>query len=433
MRLREIWHMQWACSFRVLSVAALALCLAQPALAEPTLAPAKPTPASDPAKPTPAPDLRSIPPMVFFLAKGEAGACGAGCGEWIAADGAIDAGTPQRLRALLAKIHKSGKRTPPIYFFSPGGSVEAALELGRLMRANKMTAGVARTVPQGCDPKQLRDKACNAIMRSGRELDAELHVNRASCASSCVYALIGAAEREVPPGAALGVHSMQLTRTMVRMNQQGQVLLTVRTRITGNTPDIRDAHERVARYAAQMGIGRGLVDAAAAIPFQSVRVLTRGEIVRFGIDTREFAESPWARDEDKTGRVGIVKFMVAAGAEEPGQYRTSVVRLSCLSTKLIVQLAREQSPFERARAVVLKAGGRELVVKPFAKPVSDQKGIETDLRVALAPAGYFENAAKEDAIEMVEEVTGGAKRSIALSTAGLSGLLAALPAECRGQ
>ncbi len=127
-----------------------------------------PTPAEI-GKPAPAPapqkEAERAPPIVFFVAKGEAHACGPGCAEWIAADGTIDAGAPQRLRALLAK---TAKRQLPIYFQSPGGSVLAAMEIGRVLRARGMTAGVARTIPQGCDATQLRDKACDAIKRSGR-------------------------------------------------------------------------------------------------------------------------------------------------------------------------------------------------------------------------------------------------------------------------
>src|SRR5262245_46356651 len=52
-------------------------------------------------------------PMVFYLAKGEPDACGPGCSEWIAAEGEIDAGALQRLRAILAH---PGKRKLPIFF-----------------------------------------------------------------------------------------------------------------------------------------------------------------------------------------------------------------------------------------------------------------------------------------------------------------------------
>ena len=60
-------------------------------------------------------------PMVFYVAKGEPNACGAGCREWIVAEGTIDRDAPVRLRALLNRL---GQRKLPIYFHSPGGSVE---------------------------------------------------------------------------------------------------------------------------------------------------------------------------------------------------------------------------------------------------------------------------------------------------------------------
>src|SRR5262249_29559647 len=221
---------------------------------------------------------------------------------------------------------------------------------------------IGRTVPQGCDPAAIRDKACEALLRSGRELTAELRTNRAVCVSACVYAFLGGAEREVAPGASLGVHSMQITRTMIRKTYEGKILAMSRTKITGDVPSIREAHRGVARYAAEMGIGRELVDAAAATPFEKVRVLTRPELVRFGVDKREFAQSGWTREANTTsGRVGLIKFMIGPDADEPQQYRMSLMRLSCSSEKkILVQLAREQSPSAQARSVALLADGKEL-------------------------------------------------------------------------
>src|SRR5581483_2703643 len=95
-----------------IAIGALLMCAGTPAQANdgPTATPDKPAPKVAPAKA----DARKWGPMAFFLAKGEADACGAGCGEWIAAEGRIDAATPARLRSLLARI---GKRKLPIYFF----------------------------------------------------------------------------------------------------------------------------------------------------------------------------------------------------------------------------------------------------------------------------------------------------------------------------
>jgi hypothetical protein len=414
-------------AFRLPSIAvAVALSAAAPALAEPAPQPA--------ANPVPAPELRNTPPMVFFIAKGEADACGLACGEWIAAVGAIDSGTPQRLRALLNTIARTHRRKPPpIYFFSPGGSVTAAMEIGRIMRGLKMKAGVARTIPQGCDPKQIREKACDAIMRSGRELAAELRTERSMCASACVYALLGATEREVAPGAGLGVHSISITRTMIRKNHEGRVLATKSTRITGDTPDIREAHGRVARYAADMGIARGLVDAAAAVPSQKIRFITRDEIVRFGIDTREVAETRWVREEDKSGRAGLVKFVISARGERK-QYRTSLLRLSCVSKRVLVQYAWERDAFEKVRSVAVLAGDSEIALRPIGKPVLKENGLETEVRAAFAVPAYFEDAVRRERIEVVEvpdgAPPGAAPRRMTLSTAGLPSSLGMLSENC---
>src|SRR5215831_20955411 len=50
--------------------------------------------------------LEGMPEIVFYVAKGDSNACGLGCDQWIAADGRIDAGAPQRLRRLMAKLGK---------------------------------------------------------------------------------------------------------------------------------------------------------------------------------------------------------------------------------------------------------------------------------------------------------------------------------------
>ena len=72
-----------------------------------------------------------MPDTVFYVARGDANACGPGCNEWIAADGKIEREAAQRLRKLVTK---PGRRNLPIFLHSPGGSVIGSIELGRLIR-----------------------------------------------------------------------------------------------------------------------------------------------------------------------------------------------------------------------------------------------------------------------------------------------------------
>jgi hypothetical protein len=96
-------------------------------------------------------------PMIFVSATGEPNGCGRDCSEWIAAEGQFDDGAAQRFRDFLAG---SGKHDLPIFFNSDGGLLREAVQIGVLLRENRMTAGVARTVPEGRSLGAPLDDAC---------------------------------------------------------------------------------------------------------------------------------------------------------------------------------------------------------------------------------------------------------------------------------
>jgi len=139
-------------------------------------------------------------PMIFVVAMGEP----KGCTEWIAGQGRFDEGTAQRFREFLAV---SGKRDLPIFFNSDSGLLREAVQIGSILRENRMTAGVARTVVEGCRLGFPLDDACRHLMQSKREHKARLYYGGARCASACVYAMVGALTRHVDPGATLRIHS----------------------------------------------------------------------------------------------------------------------------------------------------------------------------------------------------------------------------------
>jgi hypothetical protein len=404
---------------------------AKPDVATKTAPPAtdKPPPAATDKKTAPDKKEASKPavPMVFFIATGDPGACGAGCAEWIAAEGRIDDSTPGRLRALFARL---GKRKLPIFFYSPGGSVDAAVVMGRMLRARDMTAGVARTIPQGCDPLQAHEPACDTLKRSGRALPAELRTMDASCNSSCVYALIGAAVREVPIDAGLGVHSILILQTMIRRNGEGRVLATSSRRVTGDTPGIRAAHGRVARYAAEMGISPALIDAAAAVPNDTIRFITREEIARFGIDKREFIETRWTADAGTTG--SFAKWVMEARGAEPKQYRATMIRLGC-SGKLIDMRVSRRGPLDKVPLIVLKAGDRDVYLG-VARAWSDSKGNVGETRAARVPIYFLDRAVARESVELIEAASYATASTplhrTSLSTAGFAPLLGALLQKC---
>ena len=185
-------------------------------------------------------------PLIFVIATGEPNACGRGCTEWIAGQGRFDEGAAQRFREFLAVL---AKRDLPIFFNSDGGLVSEAVQIGLILRENRMTAGVARTVPEGCHLSFPLGDACRRLMQSKREHKARLYFGGARCGSACVYAMVGGSTRHVDPGATLRIHS-------------------------GAGHDIDKTENFLRRYVIGMGVDPALVDAAAKIPSRSFRGLS---------------------------------------------------------------------------------------------------------------------------------------------------------------
>jgi len=244
--------------------------------------------------------LRSEP-MIFVVATGEPNACGRGCTEWIAGEGRFDEGAAQRFREFLAVL---AKRDLPIFFNSDGGLVREAVQIGLILRENWMTAGVARTVAEGCHLSFPLDDACRRLMQSQREHKARLYFGGARCGSACVYAMVGASTRHVDPGATLRIHSS-----------------------IGREIDKTDNSLR--RYVMGMGVDPALVDAAAKTPSRSFRGLSRGEMEQFGIETRGVHETPWFAYHGPAGEFLLLKSVTYPTGDTGDEYRTRTVGLAC--------------------------------------------------------------------------------------------------------
>jgi hypothetical protein len=240
-------------------------------------------------------------PMVFIVATGEPNACGRGCSEWIAGQGRFDESAAQRFREFLAVLTK---RDLPVFFNSDGGLLREAVQIGLILRENRMTAGVARTVAEGCHLSFPLDDACRRLMQSKREHKARLYFGGARCASACVYAIIGASTRHVDPGATLRIHS-------------------------GVGGEIDKTENSLRRYVMGMGVDPTLVDAAAKIPSRTFRGLTRGEMERFGIETRGLYETPWFAYHGPAGEFLLLKSVTYPTGDSADEYRTRTVGLAC--------------------------------------------------------------------------------------------------------
>lgn len=308
----------------------------------------------NPATKQPAPNQAVMGPMVFYEAHGEANACGPGCSEWIAAEGKIDKGAPDRLEHLLAHIKGP---PPPLFFQSPGGLVTDSMLLGQLIRSRKLTVSVGHTVPLHCDRGPAGQESCEAELSAGGPVEAELDYATAMCNSACVYALAGGFVRLIPPWVALGIHDIGFDPSIAAIRHASTLALEAAKAATD---------ERLHKYVHQMGIGDGLLTEAFATPYSSVERLTRDDAARFGLDRREFGEAVW-QFVDKP-QPTIRKLFFVRADDSKRSYVNAVVSLSCLpwlGTGAIAMLAREHLGSETETAagqpiVNLRLNGQDI-------------------------------------------------------------------------
>jgi hypothetical protein len=257
-------------------------------------------------------------PMVFYLAHGEADACGPGCNEWIAAEGKIDADAASRLRHLLAQL--KGKR-PPIFFYSPGGSVNGSMDLGRLLRAQKLTVSVAHTVALGCNHDQASAQSsaqtCTAQIRAGQPVEAQIDPTIAMCNSGCVYVVGGGAVRLIPPWVTLGIHDIGFDPALGPVPHNADVAVMAKW----------SADMRLAGYLRDMGIDHSLLGEASAIPHETMGRLQRTELVRLGFDRRDFGETVWQFIDKSTPTMRKAFFVRTDNSQL--RYVNALVNLNC--------------------------------------------------------------------------------------------------------
>ena len=214
--------------------------------------------------------------FIIYNAKGPADSCGPGCDRWIAVEGQVDTDAAARVRRFLAGV-KDTKR--PIYFHSPGGAVEPSYVIGRLLRSRKAIARIGRTIAVACAGGTQVDAACLKIKTGGGEVEAQLETRNAMCNSACSYLFLGATTREVAPDAVVGVHNSRLT-LVVHGHPPPRLEEQFRER------GMEKANRERTAFVASMGISRELDDLIKTVKFESIHVLTRTELYRFGIDTR---------------------------------------------------------------------------------------------------------------------------------------------------
>ena len=191
------------------------------------------------------------------------GKCGSLCAEWIVAQGLITPNTPERFRRLLNQM---GREKVPIVLDSPGGDFDAALSIGRMIRAKGLTTIIGRSEAQGCAP---RDAACHQGRPVGLVYGGFVSTP-GECAGACLLVL------------AAGTQRIGYWITEAEFPTPD----SLKTRKPG-----ADAATLLGDYLADMGISPGLLPRVR----RSGLPLDRAEMLHFGLSTGR------QRVEDFTG------------------------------------------------------------------------------------------------------------------------------------
>lgn len=153
--------------------------------------------------------------MRVVIVRNSSPQCEPTCPEWIAAEGEIMARTPQLFRKVFKQM---GKRKLPVILRSPGGSINAAVEIGQMIRKRGLITGVSNTVYRGCSPF---DKNCKLPDANNGVYDGSLDEMYAFCNSACPMILAGGVERYAGAFSSIGVHEPKTvwTREQVRYRE----------------------------------------------------------------------------------------------------------------------------------------------------------------------------------------------------------------------
>jgi hypothetical protein len=340
---------------RISLIAALVLICGPASAAAPMAPPASKARPALPKAPT--------PPMQFYVVKGAPDSCGLGCDRWIQLEGQIDGGAAARFRRFFARLRD---RNMPLYFYSPGGNLDQAIAMGTLLHEKPVVARVGRSVLADCGFEAQDSDVCLKLKQSGRELHGDPSTRGALCGSACPYLILGASTREIAPDAALAVHNSRIVVTFTGGQPTPTMVAAANER----------AHERsdrnIAAYFARMGGDGALLALARTVRFEDMHVLTREEIVRFGIDRREFVETPWIFEP---GAHAMVRKIAVQRRGGEASFRMIQWRLICFDSDRFELDFQRPIPANTAFATVSMSNGG---AKPlaFTYPPTRGAGVE---------------------------------------------------------
>lgn len=232
-------------------------------------------------------------PMSVVIVRSADTACEPLCPEWISAEGEITGNTPAQFRRVFKQI---GDRKLPIVIRSPGGSINAAVEIGRMIRQRKLDVGVGYTNYKGCSPDQ---KTCKLPQEDGGKYRGTVDTWMAFCASACPLILASGVNRHASYGTYVGVHKPKTTwvqrRYMYReryrmVKGKKKVIERKITKWLPNKTSVSYGYDKTLRksltaYLVSMGVKPELISESEKTAYKDISELTEKQLDDFRLRT----------------------------------------------------------------------------------------------------------------------------------------------------
>ncbi|MFO1032560.1 MAG: hypothetical protein U1E15_00100 [Hyphomicrobiales bacterium] len=278
-------------------MAALALAAAGDALAA-----KKKKPAAKPSTVTGAPAM-----SVVIVRSTEAG-CEPLCPQWIEAEGEITAGTPARFEKAFKAM---GKAKLPVVISSPGGNIDAALQIGRMIRKRSLDVYVGATAYAGCKPS---DAQCKLPAEFQGIYRGQMLEYSAYCFSACPIVLAGGVKRFVGGFSPVGVHQAKQVWTQQQIfYREKYIIVKGKKKVISRTEVSRKMLKpqvsfglghglrgKLAAYYKEMGVDTAILDEFNKAAFKDINILTPAQLDHFNLRTALsarpiFSETPSAK------------------------------------------------------------------------------------------------------------------------------------------
>jgi hypothetical protein len=235
-------------------------------------------------------------PMRVVVVRSSDSNCEPLCPEWIAAEGEITGSSPGQFRKVFKQI---GKKNLPIIIRSPGGSINAALEIGRMIRKRKADVSLGWTAYSGCSPDNT---SCTLPKENKGIYRGIVIAGRAFCNSACHLVLAGGTTRLASAETYLGVHQPRTvwTREIITYRETYRMVKgkkkVISRKVVGRKPGktrVTYGHDKRLRkqltaYYKEMGISPKVLEESDQAQHKDINYLSGSELNDLGLRTGPF-------------------------------------------------------------------------------------------------------------------------------------------------